>query len=700
MLKTPTLHYTRLLALTCLGIGAACADAPKNNADITLPAPSDAGLGSAVAPADGGVYVALSVSSGQAIDVPAWSSAAGTALASYTENDQQNQQFRFKSLGNSVFALVNAYNGLCVDYIASTSALVVQQPCVTGSQTQSRTVWQSGSGYGLVNNASPHNCLELANAGTANGTPIDAASCNGQTNQQWTFKQISAPTPPATGNLCTSSQPALGTPSGKTYYVSPQGNDSSDGLSTSTPWKTLAHLKGRLASGDRALLQGGATFNETMYFGAGGISNSNEATPIFISTYGTGRATLQTGCGGTPGLFFYDAGGFEVSNLTLVGCATQSQQAAGISTWGDDGKTHSHIYFNNLDISNYNTGFQLQGGSDTFSNLAVMHSTVHDSQSTGIYIGGGVSGSYIGHNEVFNIRNGAGYGIYFFECNHGLAEYNVVHDIGGAGSAYGQGLATQEADSIVLQYNEAYNIQKGANHDQNGIIIDAESTNTLSQYNYLHDSGMGISLASWSDSGPSYTGNVVRYNLLVNNGVGFGLIGMVAALPVNADVYSNTVVSSIGQSSLTESFYVGTVRLYNNAFIGAAGASIGLTVSPDGVVSQSIAYNGYDSPGAPYSFNYLGKVYSGLAAFRQGSGQEGGTSKPVGVEGRSQLNLPTSAPVVGITRIDQIPSVVSAYRLPSGSPFVGAGANLKSTFGIDPGPHDFWCAAVSQNIGG
>jgi hypothetical protein len=49
-----------------------------------------------------------------------------------------------------------------------------------------------------------------------------------------------------------------------TYYVSPTGNDSNNGTSTSTPWKTISKVNSvTLSAGDRVLFQGGQTFSGT-----------------------------------------------------------------------------------------------------------------------------------------------------------------------------------------------------------------------------------------------------------------------------------------------------------------------------------------------------------------------------------------------------------------------------------------------------
>ncbi|MBM2818296.1 MAG: Beta helix protein, partial [Parcubacteria group bacterium] len=75
--------------------------------------------------------------------------------------------------------------------------------------------------------------------------------------------------------------------SGKTYYIDPSGNDSNDGLSQSTPWKTISKINSKTFSpGDNILFKKGGVWKEgiTMYLGSSGtVSN-----PIIISAYGAG----------------------------------------------------------------------------------------------------------------------------------------------------------------------------------------------------------------------------------------------------------------------------------------------------------------------------------------------------------------------------------------------------------------------------
>ncbi|MEP6949075.1 MAG: hypothetical protein ABI863_07375, partial [Ginsengibacter sp.] len=83
------------------------------------------------------------------------------------------------------------------------------------------------------------------------------------------------------------------TTNAKTYYVSNSGNDNNDGLTTSTPWKTLAKVSSfyGFAAGDDVLFN-----RDEEYYGRLIINNSGSSgNPITIGAYGSGAMPVITG---------------------------------------------------------------------------------------------------------------------------------------------------------------------------------------------------------------------------------------------------------------------------------------------------------------------------------------------------------------------------------------------------------------------
>lgn len=78
------------------------------------------------------------------------------------------------------------------------------------------------------------------------------------------------------------------------YYVSPTGNDTNNGTSTSTPWRTVARAQQAASSlqpGDQILFQRGGRYTGKLTIN----SNGNASNPIIVGAYGTGAAPIIAG---------------------------------------------------------------------------------------------------------------------------------------------------------------------------------------------------------------------------------------------------------------------------------------------------------------------------------------------------------------------------------------------------------------------
>ena len=85
-----------------------------------------------------------------------------------------------------------------------------------------------------------------------------------------------------------------GSASATNYYVDTTGNDGNNGLSISTPWKTIIKLNSAMASllpGDTVFFKRGQRFYGTLTITISG----SVANPIIFDAYGTGRAPEITG---------------------------------------------------------------------------------------------------------------------------------------------------------------------------------------------------------------------------------------------------------------------------------------------------------------------------------------------------------------------------------------------------------------------
>jgi hypothetical protein len=88
-----------------------------------------------------------------------------------------------------------------------------------------------------------------------------------------------------------------GAGTGRTFYVSSRGHDSSAGTSPSAAWRTVTAVdRAQLRPGDTVLFQGGATFtDEALMPGWGSSASGRPGAPITFGSYGRGLATLVRG---------------------------------------------------------------------------------------------------------------------------------------------------------------------------------------------------------------------------------------------------------------------------------------------------------------------------------------------------------------------------------------------------------------------
>lgn len=129
--------------------------------------------------------------------------------------------------------------------------------------------------------------------------------------------------------------------SGRTYYVSSTGSDSSSGTSPQSAWRTVTRAnRASLAPGDGILFQGGATFSDDSLMPE---SSGAAGAPLVFGSYGTGQATL------TKGVWFNSKSWLTFSDLSFTG---SSQGVSGsINGTGSRNIVIERSTFTNLGIA-------------------------------------------------------------------------------------------------------------------------------------------------------------------------------------------------------------------------------------------------------------------------------------------------------------------------------------------------------------
>ncbi|MBX2972198.1 MAG: right-handed parallel beta-helix repeat-containing protein [Flavobacteriales bacterium] len=96
------------------------------------------------------------------------------------------------------------------------------------------------------------------------------------------------------------------------YYVAPTGNDSNNGTSQSTPWRTLARVQqysSSAAAGDQVLFQRGGTYTGQLSWYGSGTAAAN----ITIGAYGTGELPVISGAAPVTGWTLHSGNIYKAS---------------------------------------------------------------------------------------------------------------------------------------------------------------------------------------------------------------------------------------------------------------------------------------------------------------------------------------------------------------------------------------------------
>jgi parallel beta helix pectate lyase-like protein len=448
------------------------------------------------------------------------------------------------------------------------------------------------------------------------------------------------------------------------YFVSPAGNDQNDGLSAAAPWRTIGRANSRgLLPGDTLSFEGGQTFAGTIQLYQCGV----DTQLVTVRSYGAGRATIVA-AKGSRGIDAYNCEAVTVRDLVVTSAGGPSGGAAGVSFYVDQVNTrYRHITIDNVDVSGFATGLLIGGnrGTSGYDGLRVTRVSAHHNQLAGINVWGAEMFAhkdlYIGDSQAYNnpgdpaLGGNSGNGIVIGSVDGGLIERSVAHDNGAqcfAGEC-AAGIWAYDSNRVTIQHNESYDNRTGGGVDGDGFDLDLGVTNSVMQYNYSHgNEGAGYLILQASRGN---SGNTVRYNISVNDGVraGYGAIRVFGSVQ-NLQIYGNTLIVANGAPGLrmTDGAPAG-VRLLNNLIVARSGSPFMTGAAPD-LVEGNRFYNGVSG------------------------------ADPL-------LNDSAFSGTLGDARLLE---TLAAFRLNPASPIAAAGVDLRAR-GIDPGARDFFGSALA-----
>ena len=496
-----------------------------------------------------------------------------------------------------------------------------------------------------------------------------------------------------------------------TYYVSPSGNDSNSGTSTSAPWKSIGKVSGtHLNAGDHVLFQGGQTFSGSLNLYNDGSSSSN---PVLIGSYGSGRATISSG--GSNGAWALNSTGITFNNLKFVGSPQHNPSQNGIRIENyTSNTTRSGFIVTNCDISGYGVGigFGSDSSSESLNNISITSNSIYNNVDAGIESWCVTTESntnvYIADNQVYgNYGDGSsvctGSGIMLQGLNGAVIERNEAYDNGAKGGNGGVGIWAYTSNNVTIQYNESYDNCTTRGEDGDGIDFDSAVTNSVIQYNYCFgNDGTGVQLDQWLTDG-SFHNDIARYNVLQDNGRlnNYGNLEVWGNV-VNSYLYDNVIFTTPGSSgsnsairvhnSTIPSLFVNGVHFVNNV-IETTGGTMTINIpyaETVGMKNLTFTGNVYWASGGSLNIHDGNSTYTSLSSW-QGAGQEIWSSKKVGLFADPKLASTGSAGV--ISNVNALASM-SAYQLTSSSPSLSQGLNAASMYGLSTVSSDFFGHAV------
>ena len=362
---------------------------------------------------------------------------------------------------------------------------------------------------------------------------------------------------------------------GTVYYVDAKnGNDSGDGKTEETAWKTFDRVNSKtFLPGDKILLKADGIWNQALNPKGSG----REGAPITIDVYGEGSRPVINGNGtsGPPitgAVTIYNEEYWEIYNLEVtnlentdkMGEAMDSgtSERAGILIYSSNQKRiYKHITVKNCYVHDVNSNFK--GGKTSGGIIVMGHYLDKDGNRVTIDDSGNltpkamgraafedvlIEGNYVKNVAIEGIRNKCntdisdsgwgkneflknysnvtvrnnyledvvGDGIVLTETKGGLIEGNMVNSSCG----YDRGAVnyaqcwTMFADNVTVQYNEVYGNRYGYD-DGEAFDSDMMNVDNIFQYNLSHDCGGGAMLFMASQKN-----TIFRYNLSINDGAG------------------------------------------------------------------------------------------------------------------------------------------------------------------------------------
>ncbi|MFF0739642.1 discoidin domain-containing protein [Streptomyces sp. NPDC004111] len=360
---------------------------------------------------------------------------------------------------------------------------------------------------------------------------------------------------------------------GTTYYVDSQsGNDTADGTTPTTPWRTLPRV-------NQHTFQPGDTLrfatNRTWTGQLAPKGSGTAAAPVTVTSYGTGTKPLLAGNAAVPStvllenLKHWTLDGLEVTNGT-----GGTSWRTGVEVRAKDIGPVPGIVLRNLYVHGMDGIAQVGKGNIGSAGILV---NVRGNTTPTYFTGMLIENNEIADTKAYGITTWStwmrreGWNELWGELGIPTTEYgtftpstglvirnNYVHDVGSGGINPNQvadtlieyntvarptstttnvGIWWSGADRTTVQFNEVYGTRFGGRGlDCTAFDADASSHDSLIQYNYSHDNGGGFFISVSLGTAPASA--VIRYNISQHDG---NEIFTFSTNTDGVDIYNNTI---------------------------------------------------------------------------------------------------------------------------------------------------------------
>jgi len=339
--------------------------------------------------------------------------------------------------------------------------------------------------------------------------------------------------------------------SGTAYYVSNSGSDNNNGISTSSPWKTVAHVvafEPSLRAGDCVLFQRGGVWNEQL-----AISNvhGSQTNPITFGNYGSGSLpVLDGGSTRAYGIVGASASGQAANSyITIDGFEVRNATSGGIifSYLVQPGITIQNNYVHNNGYGAYAGAcagcFQVDGGSYGYNEAIAM--VCYPKSTCGTKILNNTVKIEGGHNSIMVDS----------DLGSPLIQGNKV----GPGIAHG-GIDVKRSVGTMVKQNTV--------NCSTSVVVNGQTYPGCNATSF------------WTEQDDATFTETGTYEQNVSYGAGrgyacFGANGVAA--PISLKYYNNTCYLGSSGANATDltSCRGGTLTFENNIFSGSGGISLG-----------------------------------------------------------------------------------------------------------------------------